>query len=49
MTSLSSARELAARSLQYHQKKYDKRATEKQYKKGEWVLVKLHQEESGNY
>ena len=49
--SLSSARELAVRSLQETQKKskqrYDAKATDRPYKLGEWILVRFPKEESG--
>ena len=49
--SLTSARELAARSIQHSQKRYkknyDRRATDKQFCLGDWVLVRFPHEESG--
>ncbi len=49
--SLSSARELAAQAIQQAQRKYkalyDRKASERRYRVGDWVLVKFPQEESG--
>ena len=49
--SLSSARELAAKAIQQAQKKYkknyDKRASQRDYRLGEWVLVKFPAAETG--
>ena len=49
--SLSSARAVAARSIQQAQQKYkgdyDKKATRHEYRVGEWVLVKFLWEETG--
>ena len=51
MTSLSSARELAASSIRAAQKKYkrhyDKKARPVPFRLGDWVLVRFPQEESG--
>jgi len=50
-TSLSSARELAAQAIQKAQRKYkknyDKRTSTKEYKVGEWILIRFPQEETG--
>ena len=49
--SLSSAREIAAQSIQKSQKQYkkhyDKKTTSTKFRVGQWVLVKFPQEESG--
>ena len=51
ITSLSSARELAAQSIRQAQKRYkgnyDKKAIHKDYRIGEWVLVKFPADETG--
>ena len=48
---LSTARELAVKTLQKHQQKskarYDQKAVNRQYRVGDWVLVKFPREESG--
>ena len=49
--SLSSARSLAAQSIRKAQSKYkiqyDKRSTDRIFKRGEWILIKFPQDESG--
>ena len=51
MISLASARELAAASIQRSQKRYkanyDRSASNKHYRVGDWVLVRFPQDESG--
>ena len=51
MLNLSSARELAAKSLQASQaaskKRYDQGVRVRKYQKGDWVLVKFPSEETG--
>ena len=51
MISLSSARDLACKNIQQAQKKYkenfDRQATHRQYKVGEWVFIRFPKEESG--
>ena len=51
ITSLSSARELAAQSIRQAQKRYkgnyDKKAIHRDYRIGEWVLVKFPADETG--
>ena len=51
MISLASARELAAASIQRSQKRYkanyDRSASDKHYRVGDWVLVRFPQDESG--
>ena len=48
---LSTARDLAVKTLQKHQQKskarYDQKAVNRQYRVGDWVLVKFPREESG--
>lgn len=51
VVSLSSARELAAKSIQRAQRKYkasyDQRAMQKHYQVGDWILIRFPQDESG--
>ena len=51
--SLSSAREIAVKTLQKAQKKYkthyDRKSTQTDYRVGEWVLVRFPHEETGKY
>lgn len=50
---LSSARELATKAIQKAQKKnkrlYDRKATDRKLRVGDWVLVKFPHEETGRY
>ena len=51
MLTLSSARELASKCIERAQRRYknqhDRKATQTQYKIGEWVLVRFPHEETG--
>ena len=53
MISLSSARDLAAKSVRKAQKRYkalyDRKVSKRQYRVGDWVLVKFPHEETGKY